>query len=418
MNIERMLVSKVVTEGDITPALDIKIAPDWFLDPDEKQVWAYVRRYYTEYGETPTEAVLRKSFPDYEVLAVSEPLQFVVDEMATARKRAILEVGLSEVVSLVEDDVEAALDALQKTLTQTHSEVSQLRDVDLVTSFQRRIERYDEIQEFGGKLLGVPTGIPMLDSKTAGLRPEQLVTLTGLPKAGKSALLLHFAKSAHEHGATVLFVGFEMSNEEQAARYDAMLAGIDHLHLIRGGLTRDDRKKLERTLTKRKHMQPFVLSADASSSTNVAAIGAKIEQYRPDIVFVDGVYMMEADSGEDDERKKLTEITRSFKRLAQRTKLPVVISTQSLEWKTSRSKGLSTSSLGYSSSFVQDSDIVIGVETPDPDEEPDVKRIKMLASRSTALGSALLHWDWSTGTVTELAGEDEDDDTLVDPEVI
>jgi len=135
--------------------------------------------------------------------------------------------------------------------------------------------------------------------------------------------------------------------------------------------------------------------SDSVTGITVSALAAKIEQHRPEIVFVDGVYlMMDEQSGESNTPQALTNITRSLKRLAQRLKVPIVISTQTLLWKMRGGK-VTADSIGYSSSFYQDSDVILGLEEEETD--PEARVLKVVASRNCGPEEALLTWRWDTG---------------------
>jgi replicative DNA helicase len=194
-----------------------------------------------------------------------------------------------------------------------------------------------------------------------------------------------------------------MSNSEQEARIDAMRAGIDHHRLLTGRLTDEEYDRLERALKARKNCEPFILSADVTSATTISGLQAKVEQYQPEILVIDGMYLMDDERGEaKGSPQALTNLTRDAKRLAQVMKIPVLVSTQALEWKYSKKKGMKSSDIGYSSSFAQDSDVVIGAESTDVD---DVKKVSIVIARSAQHVTAMLHWDWSTGTFEEVAEE-------------
>ena len=109
-------------------------------------------------------------------------------------------------------------------------------------------------------------------------------------------------------------------------------------------------------------------------------------------------------TGEANTPQALTNLTRGFKRMAQKFNIPIVITTQSLDWKKSKGK-LSANSIGYSSSFFQDADVLFGLEKPE--EEVDETRVlSILASRNSGPGSTFLTWEWDTATFREMSGED------------
>jgi replicative DNA helicase len=126
---------------------------------------------------------------------------------------------------------------------------------------------------------------------------------------------------------------------------------------------------------------------------------------QPDVIFIDGVYLMlDEQTGESNTPQALTGITRSLKRLAQRMNKPVVITTQALNWKTKKGK-VSTDSIGYSSSFLQDADVVFGLEKEDETVD-DTRILKVMAARNSANVEASLMWDWASGMFREMNGDD------------
>ena len=102
----------------------------------------------------------------------------------------------------------------------------------------------------------------------------------------------------------------------------------------------------------------------------------------------------------------MTNVTRSLKRLATREQLPIIINTQALAWK-SRGQKISSDSAGYSSSFGQDSDVVLGLErynTKDetsPGSRASWRLLKILASRNSGLDEVEITFDYDTGRIEE-----------------
>jgi len=114
--------------------------------------------------------------------------------------------------------------------------------------------------------------------------------------------------------------------------------------------------------------------------------------------------MLDENTGESNTPQALTGITRSLKRLAQKTNRPVIITTQALNWKSKKGK-VTADSIGYSSSFLQDADVVFGLEREDENVD-DTRTLKVMASRQSANVEASLMWDWSTGLFREMSSDD------------
>jgi len=111
--------------------------------------------------------------------------------------------------------------------------------------------------------------------------------------------------------------------------------------------------------------------------------------------------MVDEISGERNTPLALTNITRSLKKLAQQIQKPVIITTQVLNWKVRGGK-VTASAIGYSSSFEQDSDVILSLERQDA--EDDTSRILRIASsRNCGPAEVDLLWDWENGKFQEYA---------------
>lgn len=387
------------------------------MNDEDREVFEFIRAHWAEHGQVPASVTVKYNFPQYEIIRVKEPYEYYLSEVRRRRKYGLLfEAVALGTEALENDDVEEASSLLAEGLMRAQIEVSELRDTNIIETWERRLTTYREWKQFGRTLRGIPSGFPTIDDGTRGFQDGQLITFVGAPKAGKSWMMLKMAMAAHDFAKTPLFIGFEMSNEEQEARYDALAAEVSYTRLLKGTFTPEEDEKLERAMRRRKSGDPFIFSADPEGST-VSAVAAKIEQYDPDIVFIDGVYMMDDEGKEAHPRgtpQALTNITRALKRLAQKRKIPIVISTQVLLWKLNRKTGIDEGAIGYTSSFIQDSDIVLGVETVGDDPNSPLKRLKVVLGRTVPKFEVQLHWNWEELRVEEMSYSPEDDEETLE----
>ena len=410
-NAEHLLISKVIQTGSVSEVIEAGLRPDHFTG-DYQNMWIWVLDYWRKHGTVPTARVFKQEFGDVTVYdAEAEPFSALVDELYHAYKREHIITSIATAMPLLNDnDIDEAYQKLSEGLQKASLETARLRDVDIIQNWESRLARYEEMRNMPNALRGIPTGFMGLDRITAGLRPQQLITFVGEAKKGKSMMALIMANSAHQHGITPMFVSFEMSIEEQEARYDALLSGVSHTKIIRGDLTKNEMDKIQKALRLQKNMHPFRFTEDSSSLTTVSAIAAKVQQYRPGILFVDGVYLMDDENGEPKgSSQALTNITRSLKRLAQRFDIPIVGTTQVLSWKlgNKKSRQVTADSIGYSSLFVQDSDLVLGVES-DPDID-NQSIIRVILARTAPKGEVRIKWDWEHMDFTEVDESGDND---------
>jgi replicative DNA helicase len=250
-------------------------------------------------------------------------------------------------------------------------------------------------------LLGVPTGFPTIDSATNGLQNGQLIIIVAPPKTGKSTLALQIAQNIHLKGSTPMFQSFEMTNAEQLSRYVAMRARVSHTRYQSGALTDEEESRVKAKLGAIKNMREKFWLVGATEGSTVSNIASKIQIHQPDVVFIDGMYLMIDENGEKPgSPQALTNITRSLKRLAQRVNKPIVISTQVLENKM-RNGQVTTDAIGYSSSFHQDADVIFGLQREDENVD-DTRLLKVIASRNSGPAEVSMLWDWNSGQFREI----------------
>lgn len=405
---ELFLISKIIKEQTITEAVRSGLKPD-HLSPVWSPVWSWVLAFNREHGAVPTERVFNAQYGDMQLEDASqETFSRLLEEIFGAyRERTIMD-ALSEAIPAINDsDIDRAMSLLSSGLQKASVESARLRDIDIIQNWENRLARYEEMRQQPNALRGIPTGFHGLDRITHGLRPQQFIVFAGEPKRGKSLFALILANSAHAHGKVPLFVSFEMSIEEQEARYDSLISRVPYTRILSGDLNKDDMHKITKALSIRKNMHPFVFSEDTSSLTTVSALAGKVQEYSPDVLFVDGVYLMDDEEGEPKgSSQALTNITRSLKRLAQRFDIPVVGTTQVLSWKLQnrKTRAVTADAIGYTSSFAQDADLILGVErNPDMDDQAI---IRVVTARSSPTGEVHVKWDWSTMEFEEVDGYD------------
>jgi len=398
---ESRLLSRAIRARDIAPLLEAGVQDNWFFVDENREMWRFIRQHWTKYQEVPTAVTVKDNFPTYRLLAVDDSLDYLIDQLVEYRKRqSAISVVQDASEAIASGDHNAAIAVMSQGIAKITDEgTGQSTDIDLTDNPMKRFEEYQAVKTRPGGLLGIPTGFKTIDEATAGLQPGQLITIIAPPKTGKSVLALQVAVNVHRDGHVPMFQSFEMMNHEQQLRHDAMRAHIAHSRLSRGSLKPDEEKRYIQTLKDMETMHKFYLT-DAVSAMTVTGLAAKIEKLRPNIVFVDGVYLMlDERSGEVNTPQALTNITRDLKRLAQRAGIPVVISTQVLLWKMKK-RQVSADAIGYSSSFFQDSDVILGLQRQD--EEDDTSReLRIVASRNCGPATSDLLWDWEEGKFEE-----------------
>jgi replicative DNA helicase len=404
MNNQTRLLSKIITDRDLSLALEGNVNEAWFSDVSDRAVFRFLHNHYSTYQECPSLDVIKDNFPTYSLVDVDDSIHYLIDSLVADRRKQTIVTTIGSALEAMErnKDHESALRALELGLIKLEEDgLNKSNDLEITRAAKRAIEEYEHRKNNPG-LLGIPTGFPTMDEATSGLQPGQLVVIIAPPKTGKSTLALQIAINSHLMGKVPMFYSFEMSNAEQKSRYYAMRSRISHKRLMTGSLTEEEEKRYYKIVQGIEHMRDKFWFVDSSGGQTVSGIASKIQSKNPDIVFIDGTYLMiDEQTGESNTPQALTNITRSLKRLAQKINKPIVVSTQVLSWKMKKNQ-VTADSIGYSSSFHQDADVIFGLQRVDENTD-DLRTLKIVASRNSGLSEVALCWDWNTGEFREVA---------------
>ncbi|MFK0015771.1 DnaB-like helicase C-terminal domain-containing protein [Streptomyces sp. NPDC091027] len=401
---EHKLLCKVIQTGDITTVLNAKIKPRHITNGEIRRVFEDMIAFNAEYGTAPTLDAVLADHPTFNHQQVDEPLDYLIDRIRGSRRTALTERGLNAAVqALVDGDTNHSLDILRALLGKVAEDTPVGQDFNWARTVDDRLATYRAYAEREeGELIGLPTGFPSLDRLTLGLQAGQMVTLTGLEKSNKTTTLLAITRAMHAVGARPLLFSFEMSAMEISERLDAFLAGISQRKLRAGDLNELEWKKLEKAMRKLEGMGDYIIAEDPSARMTLDNVQAKIDEYQPDAVIIDGAYFfVDAVSGEQQTPLAMTNISRGIKRMAARNGLPFVVTTQALRSKLGAS-GLNSGSMGYTSAFAQDATLALGVEQTD---DPMYYKLKVLAGRNVPKDEWFVRLDWESGSLIEQDGD-------------
>jgi len=410
---EMMLLARIIDTGEISVALDAGLKDSWFASERGLASWSYVRSYWSEHREVPTETGFTRRFPDGRLEPNGEPLSALLAELWGKHRSLSLSETLQEAVKFY-----AAVDRtdrqerVDEVISYLSTRVAEIAGDAIDATVEAVTETDEDYLEYVMTkepltVTGIHTGIDFIDRVTGGMQPEQLYILGGPPKSGKSTIALWAAMQAHQQGERVLFVGHEMSNEEQKQRRFSLGAQID-LNMIQAGL----RDSPYAASAKRK-MQSFVDEARGydgelyfvhDNNPFLSGITAKVEQFAPTVVVIDGLYLMHDDNGEPDgSPQALTNISRGVKRLARTRKLSIFATTQVLESKMTKGGGVTLLSFGYTSAFGQDADTVLGIWRPDHKQAESLMRV--VASRNSLGAEGTVEINLAEGMITDITGD-------------
>ena len=254
----------------------------------------------------------------------------------------------------------------QNRLTNLHRTLETRPGQTAAAAFDPTFERLAQAVQQRG-LTGVPTGLTGLDGLTGGWQPGDLVLLAARPAMGKTAALLHFARTAAlDHGQHTAIFSLEMPTLQLMQRMVASeVPGYSNSDLRRGNLPGGLEQVAHiRAQAQRLRTHGHVLHIDDTPGLSIQQLRAKCArlhaQHPLGLVLVDYIQLMRGDT-KGNREQEVGSISRGLKELAKELNAPVIALSQlsrDVEKRGGEKRPL-LSDLRESGSLEQDADCIV-----------------------------------------------------------
>jgi len=322
--LEAKVLSAVLKDKQIYVLLQAN--PDQ-LFRTHRDIWHFIRDYSEQNSTVPTVQLVVEKFKDFSPIGEIGNTKYHLEELRTSFLQDSLSSTLMSTAKQLQDN--KPNDALNNLISKT-SELKKItadiRDID-ATDMEDAISHFSHIKELNEKgNYGIKTGLAGFDNYLpAGVTPGQFGILLAYPAIGKSWLALFMAVQAWKNGRRPLVISLEMTETEVRNRvYTIMGQGRWSHRKLSGGLI-DEQEYTVWGNQHLKNMPPFhIVSNDGVGELSTSVLRAKIDQYTPDIVFVDYIQLMQSNTPTDNEVVKIKTISRELKVLAISAQVPIV----------------------------------------------------------------------------------------------
>lgn len=411
-DVESGFISKLLQERDFTAVKDAQIKTSYFTG-ESKNAFRFIYDTTISTGEVPTLRVFERKFPNYhldtvevngkKIVGTEENMKYWCDELRTKVKHNKIADFVTEAVKKLEDfETEDAYAELKKGISYIESEVVETQDADITKNTEDRKAAYLKRKDNKG-MLGLSTGIKHLDYLTKGLKKETLTTLIAGTGVGKTWFEIMIGAYCQLQNCRVLQLVTEMSEDIMRDRYEAMLYSMcygemNYARFKAGSLSLVQEKQyfefLENDLP---NLEPLIIA----TASGVIGVSSEIEKYKPDLILIDGVYLMEDDQGAQDDWLRVAHITRDLKKLAKRAHVPIFINTQA-DKNTSKKTGPELGSIMFTQAIGQDSDDILALYRDEVMISDKEMGLKVLKQREGMTGKMVMQWDFDTMNFSDI----------------
>lgn len=318
------LIRAIIEDGARSAVTEI--AEGLFHGEQELAAYRYFIQHYRRHGQIPTVDTMLQN--GIRLPQRQEPISYYITrcrDRAEYNQLTALQGRLPHLIRA--GDTSAAMDAIRAALSGINLASLSSSILDARQGFERVVEQYELDQERTG-LRGVTLGYDILNRVTEGAQGGDIIIYAGRPNAGKSYVLLKSAIEAWLDGASVLFASMEMTIDQVCRRMMGMMTGINPDYIRRGEVSSFSENLMHETITLLDGLAPFhFVSGDMRKSTG--QIDTLIQQYMPDIIYIDAGYLLTADKGRaKDRREKISDVAETLKEIAMGRNRPIVTSVQ------------------------------------------------------------------------------------------
>ncbi len=261
-----------------------------------------------------------------------------------------------------------------------------------------------EISEAGGKLPGIPSGIPDLDEVIGGLLNSSFIIVASRPGVGKTSFLLGLGLSAaRSSDKAVVFFSLEMSRDQLVSRLLSNESNVNSKKLLTGDLNPNDWMRIGEAASSLSQL-PYLF--DDNPVISVEQMKAKCRRVpNLGLVIIDYLQLMHGSKKRYDNRTtEVGDISRNLKIMAKELGVPVLCASQlSRESEKRGDKRPMLSDLRESGAIEQDADVVMflhreGIYSDEVDKSE--AELSIAKNRHGETRKINLHWSGDTTTFT------------------
>jgi hypothetical protein len=373
-NFELQLNSRMIREGKtaLQTILNYGIGLDDFRSSEGKGMFSHLLAYYNDAassGSLPGINAAVNLFPNFELCDdVSMATEKLCEELR--RQRQVLEMRetasyLAEMCEI--DPMKAAADVQVHLGQLIELGVGKNTDIHFHNTIDEILFDYEQV-EAGIDLSVMKFPWPLFQMETMGLQHDDYVVFYGRPKSKKSWVLAFLIAWAYLQGKNIVAYTKEMTPKNILKRVAACLARIPYREFRQGRLASSERDTLfslkEYIDDLRMSQRLVILSAKdvSSGGDTVPWLRSKIEKHKPDLQFVDGLYLMSPSDGRKNmsREERMTGVSRQYRQLILDTGVPGIATLQANR-KAAGHHNAELDEIAYSDAIGQDATIAVRV---------------------------------------------------------
>lgn len=322
-SVELQVISKLLVSEDQSEVDTLLSFSDNYYSIFNKHI-EFIRNHVQKYGSVPDVFTFQSEFPDFELVKVDEPLEYLVTGMKKNRQRIILLETFNKINQLDSDDVTEAW----QYIAQQYDKAAELDESKPMNIIQQAEERSEQVLEYS-KQIRIPTGFPEIDKLMYGglSTVEELLLVIARTGTGKSWICTKMMESAQSNGFPVLYYSPEMQSSYLATRFDTWRAHFKNSELFTGRYT-DEYVDYIHNLPQEETAALVVEDKDMPDGVSVRSLTPLVKRYGIKLLIIDGLSYMKDDEKHSRDYDKYKHICTGLFNLSKQYGCAVVVAMQ------------------------------------------------------------------------------------------
>ena len=360
------LINLVINNKDYSIITENNLTKEFF--PQLSGEYSYIVNHYNKYNQVPDLETFLKSFPNFEVINVTESVEYLVNELYREKNESYLANTFNKIRDLLmKGETEKAMD-LFSNASDSASKNKKLEAIDILSDISRYDVYVDKTKDFSKYY--VTTGFKELDESLGGGidRRNAYFVVSARAGYGKTLVMIKMAAAAADKGLNVGFYEGEMSVEKIGNRLDSIISHIPNSSINHGRIEIVNEYKQFLDNLKDNHKgKLYILTRDMvpDNRMTVNVLRSFVDKYDLDILFVDQISLLDDSHYAKQTFDQAANISKDLKNLQVQKHIPIVLASQQNRASIEEGKYAGTQNLSLSDRIGQDATDVIFLSKED-----------------------------------------------------
>lgn len=329
---EMQLISRIIRTGDLTSVLEWGISDQDFLTMEGNAMFRHLVGYHSvpeHAGSVLGENGARHYYPNFVFCDdASMTTEAICSEVRKARQTLELKHFLQKAIDMADGDPYKAASYAQECSLHSLALGNRNRDLKMTSAINTIVDQYN-MKKSGMAPVYAKWPWHVMNDQAGPFEKGDYIVFYGRPKSMKSWVLAYLISWIFNLGKRAIVYTKEMTGMNIFSRVVACIAQVRYQEFRVGRLLPHEEHSLysaQRMLNVMQQTEQLIAldASDEEGNDTVPWLRSKVDAYKPDFVFVDGLYLMTDIHHAKKDNQRVQNISRALRQMALNTGVPVI----------------------------------------------------------------------------------------------